>query len=505
MKFLSESSAFVALLSVATVTCLGVVPIPNDQAKSVKTKFDDYAEHYLLPDDFVNAANSPVAKPSPAEIEAMQNSLLFEGDIIGIPSDTDAVISKRMRDDPLLDEDEIFRKPYHSSLNLVTYPDKLWTDGQVPYMLEEGMTNDQRAAIAQAFDEYKQKTCVRFVPRTDDDFDYIYVKRNVAFGCSSYVGRAGGNQTVSLEVDKCFSKGIIAHELMHALGFFHEHSRTDRDQFVDIVEENIRPGMMRNFEKYPRKIIDPLGMPYDYESVMHYHKLAFSRNGKSTIVPKDASAEVGQRYKLSEVDARKINKLYQCGEFSKTTTTSTTTTTTTTTAPTTTTNELTTSEESEEIESTTKTGAKSSTTSRPTTTTTATTTTTTTEVPKPKRKCEDLNAHCGMWEQLGHCQHSVKYMTHYCRKACGFCDEDTKTTTPKPTSPTRGTEKATTTATKEEKETKKEKEKVEVKEKEKLEKCEDKNLFCGYWAKIGECKSESKFMKIFCKASCGRC
>lgn len=36
-------------------------------------------------------------------------------------------------------------------------------------------------------------------------------------------------------------------------------------------------------------------------------------------------------------------------------------------------------------------------------------------------ECEDLNAHCDMWEQLGHCKHSAKYMGHYCRKSCKLC------------------------------------------------------------------------------------
>ncbi|KIH69182.1 astacin [Ancylostoma duodenale] len=431
----------------------GAVPIPNTNAKFVKDLFDDYSEKFLIPEDFINAAEKPgkiayvnvyksiidcsdipVDIPTEAQLEAVQNSQLFEGDIIGMPIVEEQAL-RRLHDEPIdIDEASIFGRPYHSALNLVTYPEKLWTDAQVPYMLEEGMTNDQRAAIAQAFDEYKEKTCVRFVPRTDDDFDYIYIKRNVAFGCSSYVGRAGGNQTVSLEVDKCFSKGIIAHELMHALGFFHEHSRTDRDQYVDINEENIRPGMLRNFEKYPRKIIDPLGMPYDYESVMHYHKLAFSRNGKATIVPKDRKAEVGQRYKLSHVDAKKVNKLYQCGEFSKTTTTSTTTTTT---------------------ESTT------------TTTTNKTPSTTTKSRTKPGR---------------GRVTKTEKPTTTATRRTTTRVPPTTKTTT--------RTRKTTT-----KKPHTKEKEKGSegnrrgTKEKEKIteekEICKDKNLFCGYWAKIG--------------------
>uniref|UniRef100_A0A914CXD6 Metalloendopeptidase n=1 Tax=Acrobeloides nanus TaxID=290746 RepID=A0A914CXD6_9BILA len=492
-------SIFNLLQYFITIYGLTILPVPHHHARKVKNVYDSFSDHFLLPQDFDLAQKLPVKRPTPAELDAIQNNRLFEGDILGIPLDEELQYRQRLKDSPLDDSDEIFRKPYHSSLNLVTYPDKLWTDGRVPYMLEEGMTNAQRAAIAQALDEYKEKTCIRFVPRQDSDYDYIYIKRNVAFGCSSYVGRAGGNQTVSLEIGKCFTKGIIAHELMHSLGFFHEHSRTDRDDFVIIDEENIRPGMLRNFEKYPKKIIDPLDMPYDYESVMHYHKLAFSKNGKPTIVPRDSNAEIGQRYRLSKIDADKVNKLYKCkspspettappepGEETTTTpkqtknkTTKTTTTTSTTKAPTSTTTRRPTSGrwitgDRWKIKFTTTTTKKPKFTLALKTTTVSTTTVETTTKKKKLEKCENLNAHCEMWEQLGHCQHSAKYMNHYCRKSCGLCSTEPNG-------------------------------EVIEKPKETKKQCVDKNLFCGYWARIGECRSESKFMKIFCRKSCGKC
>lgn len=70
------------------------------------------------------------------------------------------------------------------------------------------------------------------------------------FSCWAYVGRTGyAAQTVSLGIPGCVSKGITAHELMHVVGFQHEHSRSDRNKFVTILEHNIQKGVITFFFK----------------------------------------------------------------------------------------------------------------------------------------------------------------------------------------------------------------------------------------------------------------
>ncbi len=100
---------------------------------------------------------------------------------------------------------------------------------------------------------------------------------------------------------------------MHTIGFHHEQARTDRDDHVNINWQNVQPGKERQFRKYDMTMVSTFGVPYDYGSVMHYSKYAFSLNSKlETIVPKVGNVEIGQRRGMSERDIEKVNRMYGC-------------------------------------------------------------------------------------------------------------------------------------------------------------------------------------------------
>uniref|UniRef100_A0A8C6JX02 Metalloendopeptidase n=1 Tax=Melopsittacus undulatus TaxID=13146 RepID=A0A8C6JX02_MELUD len=146
--------------------------------------------------------------------------------------------------------------------------ERIWPGGVIPYVIGGNFTGTQRAIFKQAMRHWEKHTCVTFVERTDEESFIVFTYRTC--GCCSYVGRRGGGpQAISIGKN-CDKFGIVAHELGHVVGFWHEHTRPDRDQHVTIIRENIQQGQEYNFLKMEAGEVNSLGETYDFDSIMHY-------------------------------------------------------------------------------------------------------------------------------------------------------------------------------------------------------------------------------------------
>ncbi|NXN28771.1 MEP1B protein, partial [Nycticryphes semicollaris] len=181
----------------------------------------------------------------------------------------------------------------------------------IPYVLENSLEMNAKGLILKAFEQYRLKTCIDFKPWAGEK-NYISVFKGS--GCWSSVGnRQQGLQQLSIGAN-CDRIGTIQHEFLHALGFWHEQSRSDRDDYVSIIWDRIQAGKEHNFNKYNDTTTDSLNVPYDYTSVMHYSKTAFRNGTEPTIVTNipDFMDVIGQRMDFSDYDVQKLNQLYNC-------------------------------------------------------------------------------------------------------------------------------------------------------------------------------------------------
>ncbi|KJH52412.1 astacin [Dictyocaulus viviparus] len=202
-------------------------------------------------------------------------------------------------------------------------------------------------------DAIAENTCIQFNPRKNEK-DYVNIRNQVGEGCFSSIGMEGGEQSLDLEASflgscmsyniiihellhtvgldhehsrhdrdnyvkvhlenfSCMSYNIIIHELLHTVGLDHEHSRHDRDNYVKVHLENVREGRKSQFKKV--SFIPDYDIPYDYTSIMHYDKLAFSRNGNITLETLDSSYQdiIGTAKHPSPNDYLKVCAMYHCG------------------------------------------------------------------------------------------------------------------------------------------------------------------------------------------------
>ncbi|XP_062418066.1 hatching enzyme 1.2-like [Pungitius pungitius] len=187
---------------------------------------------------------------------------------------------------------------------------KKWTDGKVyiPYYIANDYSSREQSIIIRGLESFSLMSCIRFRPYQNGDNEWLSIESRE--GCYSSVGRQGGAQTVSLSRQGCLYYGTVQHELLHALGFNHEQTRSDRDDYIRVQWENIIDGKWHNFDKIATL---NQGTAYDYGSVMQYEKYAFSKNNQPTMVPiPNSNVSLGQATQMSQSDITRLNRLYQC-------------------------------------------------------------------------------------------------------------------------------------------------------------------------------------------------
>lgn len=184
-----------------------------------------------------------------------------------------------------------------------------WPKATVVYNFDASLQPADKSVVVEAMNYIQNVSCVRFKVKDKALQHYVLIKHGRA--CSSKVGmRRGGPQQMIIDSGLC-SKGSIIHELLHCLGFLHQHMSDERDHHIDIHWNNIKDDAKVNFKRITAHV-SMFKTDYDYDSILHYSSIAFAKNkSRPTITAKRPAPNMGQRKgEMRGLISQPVVKLY---------------------------------------------------------------------------------------------------------------------------------------------------------------------------------------------------
>lgn len=188
---------------------------------------------------------------------------------------------------------------------------KTWPDGIIYYQMPiKGSLSTKhyetfKKNIDSAFNMISVKTDIQFIERTTQEeyISFVYSENSN----SSPVGWTKGKIN-QIKIYNTTYPAIIAHEILHSMGFKHEQSRPDRDKYMIVLLNRVKPGFEHNFNTSS----DFSGYgKFDFGSVMMYQSTDFAKDPRKPVMMKlDSTTFTKQRTHLSDGDIAGINHLY---------------------------------------------------------------------------------------------------------------------------------------------------------------------------------------------------